>query len=74
MTHNASRMAGMEDPAQGLGEVIRGVDDTRDVAHDNVASLLPVLNGKVLDINVTRTFGRVGTRALIILIADMLSS
>jgi len=42
-THNAPRMAGMEDPAQGLGEVIRGVDDTRDVAHDDVASLQQVV-------------------------------
>jgi len=35
------------------------VDDksTRDVGHDNVASLLPVLDGRMLDVDVTRTFG-----------------
>jgi len=58
VTHNASRMASMENPAQGLREVIRRIDDTWDVAHDNVASLLPILNGKVLDINVMRTLSR----------------
>jgi len=58
VTHDATRMASMENPAKGLGEVIRRIDDAWDVAHDNVASLLPVLNSKVLDINVTRTLGR----------------
>jgi len=46
----------MENPAEGLGEVIGRVDDTWDVAHDNVASILPILDGKMLDVDVTRTF------------------
>jgi len=58
VTHDASRMVSMENPKQGLREVIRRIDDSWDVAHDNVASLLPILNGKVLDINVTGTLSK----------------
>ncbi len=52
VTHHATRVARMKDPAEGFSKVIAGVDDTRDVAHDNVASILPVLYCKMLDINV----------------------
>ena len=51
-------MAGVKDPAKGLGQVIQGIDDARDVLRDNVASILPILNGKMLDINVTGALGR----------------
>jgi len=33
---------------------MRGIDDTRDDFHHNVPRVLPVLNGKVLDINMAR--------------------
>ena len=58
MPHGAAGMALMEDPAQGLGEIIRWVDDPRDEFHEDVASIFPVLNGKVLDIDVARALGR----------------
>ncbi len=58
MTHQTSAMTSMEDPAEGLGKVVRWVENSSDVVHDNVLRVLPVLDGKVLDINVTRTFRR----------------
>lgn len=49
----------MENPAERLGMVIRGIDDTiRDVDHDDAAGIFPILNGKVLDVNVKRAFSR----------------
>ena len=52
-------MSVMQDPPKGFRHVIRWVDDSRDVDHDNVAILFPVLDGKVLDINVPRAIGGV---------------
>ena len=61
-------MAAAEDPAKVFSKLVSGVDDTRWVAHDNVASLAPLLHGEVLDVNVAGTFGRTG-EALIMLMA-----
>ena len=54
MPHDATGMALMKDPSQWFGKVIRGIDDTRDELHHNVPRVLPVLDGKVLDIDMTR--------------------
>ena len=51
-------MARVKDPSNTLGKGITGVDGTFDFAEENVASLLPVLEGEVLDINVEGAFGR----------------
>ena len=53
MSHHAADMPGVENPAKRLGESVGRVDDSRDVAHFNVSSSFPVLDGKVLDVNVT---------------------
>ena len=50
-------MACMEDPAKRLGEVIGRVDLPWDVFHDDMALMFPVLNGKPLDVDVTRSLG-----------------
>ena len=57
MAHGAASVSLMEDPTEWLGEVIRWVDDARDEVHDNVAGIFPVLNGKVLDVNVAGALG-----------------
>ena len=46
----------MQNPTKGLGEVVRGVDYPWDVLHDDVAGILPILDGKVLDVNMTGAF------------------
>ena len=46
-------MTSMEDPSEGLGEVISRVDDSSNVSHLNISTRFPVLDGKVLDVDVT---------------------
>ena len=53
MAHDPTGMAGMEDPAKGLDEIISWVDDPGDVAKDDVAGIFPILNGKVLNVNMS---------------------
>ena len=53
-------MAAVEDPAKVLGELVGRVDDTREVLHDDVATLAPFLDGEVLNVDVAGAFGRAG--------------
>jgi hypothetical protein len=48
----------MKHPTDTLCESITGVDDTIEVGKEDVACFAPILNGKVLDFDVTRLFGR----------------
>ena len=57
VAHNATSMALMKNPTKRFCKVIRWVDDAMDECHDNVACIFPVLDGKMLDIDVTRAFG-----------------
>ena len=43
VAHHPSAVATMEDPAEGLGEGIRRVDDAGDVRQNDVAGLDPFL-------------------------------
>ena len=52
VSHHALNMSGVQNPSERLGECIWGVDDTRDVAHFDVSSNFPILDGKVLDVDV----------------------
>ena len=47
MTHGTTSMSLMENPTERLGEIITGIDNARDKAHDDVTSFFPVLNGEV---------------------------
>ena len=51
MTHDAWGMARMENPAERLGEVIAGIDDSRDMVHQDFLIFFPFLDGEVLDGN-----------------------
>ena len=53
VAHDTARMPGMQYPTKRFGEVIGGIDDARDVVHDDFTGFLPILNGKVLNIDVT---------------------
>jgi hypothetical protein len=48
----------VKDPTKGLGEVICGVDNARDMAKFDVTLATPILDSEILDVNVPRTFGR----------------
>ena len=51
MSHDAPCVARMQDPTEGLGKVVGRIDNSREMSHDNVASIFLVLDGKVLDVN-----------------------
>ena len=57
VSHDAACMSRMENPAERLREVVGRIDDAWNMAHDDVAGVVPILNGKMLDVNVTRAFG-----------------
>ena len=58
MSHDAASMASMEDPSEGLGEVVSRVENAGDVFHEDVTTFFPVLNSEVLDVDVTRALCR----------------
>lgn len=49
MSHEPATVSCMKNPTKRFSEVIGRVDDTRDMFHDDVTSIFPVLNGKELD-------------------------
>ena len=51
MALDVGGMVGMEDPAKRLGEVIAGVDDSRDMMHQDFLIFFPFLDGEVLNGN-----------------------
>lgn len=57
MTHHSASMAQMESPADAFCEAIAWVDDSLDFLQEELTSLLPVLYGKVLDVNMAQSFG-----------------
>ena len=59
MTHQAANMAMVERGPKRLRQGVGGIDDARDVGKDNFLGGLPLLQGEVLDVNVTGT--RCGT-------------
>ena len=48
----------MQGPSKGLGALITGIDDARDMMHVNDITLLPPLNDKVVNVYVTGSQGR----------------
>jgi len=51
MAHDASDAMDTKNPAGRLGRATRGTDNFQDVLHSNTTSILPILNGKMLNIN-----------------------
>ena len=58
MTHGTTNVTGVKGPAKRLGGLVAGVDDARDVAHDDITSSAPCLNREVLDVNMAGARGR----------------
>jgi hypothetical protein len=47
----------VQDPTERFSEVVGSrIEDARDMSQDDVVAILPILNGKVLDKDVTRAF------------------
>ena len=57
MTHVATTVAVVEGPAASFCQSIGAVDDAGDVEKDQVTIVFPLLDGKVLDVNVASTVG-----------------
>ena len=55
MSHDAAGMTGMEDPSKRFGEIVIGNEDPRKMLHDKIFLLAPLLDGKLLDVNVLST-------------------
>ena len=58
MTHRTTGMAGVKGPTESLGLLVRRVQDTGKVANDNHTVGTPLLNSKVLNVNVAGARGR----------------
>ena len=58
VTHRTTNVAGVQCPAKCLDGLVAGVDDTKDMAHDDVTSGEPFLNRKVLDVDMTGASSR----------------
>ena len=58
MTHQTARMPGVKDPSNRFGQAVGGIDDARNMNQFEIAGLLPILNRKMLNVNVTRASGR----------------
>ena len=51
MAHDAAHMTRVENPAEWLGEIASRIDDTRDMAEDNLVGFLPFLDCEMLNVD-----------------------
>jgi len=58
MPHDVAGMVVVQDTSKGFCQVIGGVDHIRDELHNNGPGFFPVLDGKVLDVNVMGALSR----------------
>ena len=58
MTHKTTAVARVKNPSKWLRQVIRYINNSWDMAHDNVTLFTPILDGKVLNINMTGSLSR----------------
>ena len=56
MSHKPSSVTHVKHPSQGLRKIITGVNNTRNELHDNVTGFFPILNSKVLNLDVSSPF------------------
>ena len=60
MAHRATSMTMMEDPCESLGESVGDVDGASNGKENNDAICFPLLDGKVMDVNVSCAWCRLG--------------
>ena len=73
MSHGPADVPAVKYPTESLCKRIGGVDDTGDVFEENVAVLLPLLDGEVLDRDMAGAGGQLGSihhqdRCLVVLV------
>ena len=57
VSHKAARVACVENPAERFCEIIGRIEDTLDVTEGNMALLFPILDGEVLNFQMTDSIG-----------------
>ena len=62
MSHVVMCVSSMENPAEELGQIVAGVNNSRNMLHDNISSFMPFLNSMMLDLDVMCT--RSGMRSI----------
>ena len=60
MSHHEAGMAGVQNPAECLCEIIGWVDNARDVLELNVSKFVPLLEPKVSNLHMARAFSGLG--------------
>ena len=58
MSHKTTTVTGMEYPAQRFRKVVAEIQDARDVNEFDTTPLFPILDSKVLDIDMSSTISR----------------
>jgi hypothetical protein len=53
MAHGPMHVTGVQGPTERLRRLVTRIDDARNVMHLDVAGCTPLLDSKVLDVNVT---------------------
>ena len=53
VAHGTVSMTSKEGPSKCLGSMVSNVDNARDVTHDDDTMALPLLYGKMLNVNVS---------------------
>ena len=57
MAHSTTSMASKKGPAKGFGSMVSDIDDARDMTHSDETATLPLLNGKMLNVDVSGVRG-----------------
>ena len=58
VAHASARMTRMEDPTQCLRQIVTDIEDTRTMAQDDVTFVAPLLDGKVLNLDMSSARSR----------------
>ena len=58
MTHRTASVASMKDRAKRFSKIVRRVENATNEMHDNITMFFPILNGKVLDMDMAGAISR----------------
>ena len=57
MSHHVANMSRVKYPADSLGEAITGIHNAGDLMKVKMTGFLPILKGKILDVDMSGSFG-----------------
>lgn len=58
VAHETPTVTSVKYPTKRFGKVVGGIQNARNVTHDDVVVVFPILDGKMLNQNMTGAFGR----------------